>query len=96
MVDTGATISFVSSKLVPRLLPKPEVRKSELSIVMGNGSSQDLDHYVGVDLVLLETAFWAKLHLLELPPTFEVIAPVGRLTLLVYQYGKTPGAWRPF
>ena len=41
MVDTGATISFVSSKLIPNLVPKPKVLKSELSIVMGNGSSQD-------------------------------------------------------
>ena len=55
-MDTGATISFVSSKLVTRLSPKPEVRKSELSIIMGNGSAQDTDHYVEVDLVLLGLA----------------------------------------
>ena len=86
LVDTGATISFVSSKLIPRLVPRPEVLKSELSIIMGNGSAQDTDHYVAVDLVLLETAFWAKLHLLELPPTFDVIVGTDWLTAHNVQY----------
>ena len=70
----------MSPKLIPRLAPKPKVHKSELSIIMGNGAAQDTDHYVAVDLVLLETAFWAKLHLLELPPTFDVIVGTDWLT----------------
>ena len=32
LVDTGATISFISSELVPMLTPKPEVKTSELSV----------------------------------------------------------------
>ena len=45
LVDTGATISFISKSLVPQLKPKPEVLRSELSIMMGTGETRDTDHY---------------------------------------------------
>ena len=52
LVDTGATISFITSALVPMLRPKPEVKKSELSVVLGNSETQDTDHYVEVPLTI--------------------------------------------
>ena len=74
LVDTGATISFISKSLVPQLKPKPEVLRSELSIMMGTGETRDTDHYVNADLILNNATLPAKFHLLELPPAFDAIA----------------------
>ena len=49
LVDTGATISFISKALVPLLKPSPEVLRSyELAIMMGTGGMHDSEHYVDV------------------------------------------------
>ena len=74
LVDTGATISFLSRELVGKLKPKPEVKKSELSVMMGNGDTQDTNHYVEVDLVLNNTSLPGQFHLLDLPSAFDAIA----------------------
>ena len=80
LVDTGATISFISKNLVARLKPTPEVLKSELSVMMGNGETHDTNHYVEVDLVLDNTSLPGKFHLLELPPAFDAIAGLDWLS----------------
>ena len=41
--------------------------------MLGNGDTQDTDHYVEVDLMLKHEPFRAELHLLDLPVTFDVI-----------------------
>ena len=68
LVDTGATISFISKSLVPQLKPKPEVLRSELSIMMGTGETRDTDHYVNADLILNNTTLPAKFCVM--PPSF--------------------------
>ena len=73
IIDTGATISFISRDLVPLLRRKHGVKASELSVMLGNGETQDTDHYVEVDLMLKHEPFRAELHLLDLPVTFDVI-----------------------
>ena len=80
LVDTGATISFISSTLVPTLTPKPEVKKSELSVVLGNNETQDTDHYVDVPLTIHNCSLPASLHLLQLPTAFDVIAGLDWLS----------------
>ena len=92
LVDTGATISFISKALVPLLKPSPEVLRSELSIMMGTGEMRDSDHYVDVQLILNSTALDAKLHLLELPPAFDVIA---KKTGWLHGYTSTSDIVRP-
>ena len=39
LVDTGATISFISDTLVKRLKSSPEVKRSKLSMTLGNGET---------------------------------------------------------
>ena len=80
LVDTGATISFISSTLVPTLTPKPEVERSELSVVLGNSETQDTDHYVDVPLMIRNCSLPARLHLLQLPTAFDVIAGLDWLS----------------
>ena len=80
LVDTGATISFISSTLVPTLTPKPEVKTSELSVVLGNNETQDTDHYVDVPLTIHNCSLPASLHLLQLPTAFDVIAGLDWLS----------------
>ena len=65
LVDTGATISFISSELVPMLTPKPEVKTSELSVVLGNSETQDTDHCVEVPLMIHGCRLPALLHLIR-------------------------------
>ena len=81
LVDTGATISFITSSIVPMLTPAPEVRKSELSVVLGNSETQDTDHYVSVPLTIHSCALPANLHLLQLPEAFDVIVGLDWLAL---------------
>ena len=79
-MDTGATISFVKSTLVPLLTPRPKVEKSELAVVLGNGETQDTDFFIDVDLRVQHCKFDSNLHLLELPDAFDVIAGLDWLT----------------
>ena len=81
LVDTGATISFITSALVPMLRPKPEVKKSELSVVLGNSETQDTDHYVEVPLTIHSCVLPASLHLLALPNAFDIIVGLDWLAL---------------
>ena len=74
LVDTGATISFISSTLVPTLTPKPEVKKSELSVVLGNNETQDTDHYVDVPLTIHNCSLPARLLLATPRPHAGVAA----------------------
>ena len=80
LIDTGATISFISRSLVKVLTPKLTVKRSELAIVLGNGDTQDTDHYVDVDLRLKHQSFESRLQLLTLPTTFDVIVGMDWLT----------------
>ena len=79
-MDTGATISFIKSTLVPLLTPRPKVEKSELAVVLGNGETQDTDFFVEVDLRVKHYRFDASLHLLELPEAFDVIVGLDWLS----------------
>ena len=81
LVDTGATISFITSALVPMLRLKPEVKKSELSVVLGNSETQDTDHYVEVPLTIHSCVLPANLHLLQLPNAFDIIVGLDWLAL---------------
>ena len=85
LVDTGATISFIKSTLVPLLTPLPKVEMSELAVVLGNGETQDTDFFIEADLRVHHCKFDANLHLLELPDAFDVI--VG-LDWLSKHYGR--------
>ena len=80
LVDTGATISFIKSNLVPLLTPSPKVEKSELAVVLGNGETQDTDFFIDVDLRAKHCKFDANLHLLELPDAFDVIVGLDWLS----------------
>ena len=80
LIDTGATISFISRSIVKVLTPKLTVKSSELSIVLGNGDSQDSDHYVDAEMRLKHQPFESRLQLLDLPTTFDVIVGMDWLT----------------
>ena len=80
LVDTGATISFIKSTLVPLLTPLPKVEKSELAVVLGNGETQDTDFFIEADLRVHHCKFDANLHLLELPDAFDVIVGLDWLS----------------
>ena len=80
LIDTGATISFISRSIVKVLTPKLTVKSSELSIVLGNGDSQDTDHYVDTVMRLKHQPFESRLQLLDLPTTFDVIVGMDWLT----------------
>ena len=60
-MDTGATISFIKSSLVPLLTPSPKVEKSELAVVLGNGETQDTDFFIDVDLRIKHYQFDSSL-----------------------------------
>ena len=79
-MDTGATISFVKSTLVPLLTPRPKVEKSELAVILGNGETQDTDFFIDVDLRVKHCMYEANLHLLELPDAFDVIVGLDWLS----------------
>ena len=48
-------------------------------MTLGNGESQDTDHYVDADLVLTNTTLPARLHLLDLPQAFDAIVGIDWL-----------------
>ena len=80
LVDTGATISFIKSSLVPLLTPSPKVETSELSVILGNNATQDTDFFIDVDLRVKHCMYEANLHLLELPDAFDVIVGLDWLS----------------
>ena len=59
-----------------QIWPRHPVRQAlpdQLSVVLGNGITEDTNHYVDVEVALKNRSFAAKLHLLELPGSFDVI-----------------------
>ena len=80
LVDTGATIRFIKSSLVPLLTPSPKVETSKLSVILGNNATQDTDFFIEADLRVHHCKFDANLHLLELPDAFDVIVGLDWLS----------------